>query len=177
MTDYELVELIIRIIVPNTRFQRKIRNGDRSPAIVKLRDTSIYFIRQLTELSSTEIGNLFSHDHSTVLSAIKREKMRLERNIPCGLNLKWVDYHAGILKSIEAVLPKGSNIVEEWQVEPSNVEECNERAVKNVEEHNEHVEDSFIDKGMQNDPPPINVVVEVLAPNQAENDNGENIDA
>ena len=43
----------------------------RTDNLAKARHTCIYLIRQLTELSLSDIGKIFSRDHTTVISSIK----------------------------------------------------------------------------------------------------------
>lgn len=48
-----------------------IRGKKRNDNIAKARHVCIYMIRNITELSLSDIGKLFSRDHSTVISSIK----------------------------------------------------------------------------------------------------------
>lgn len=49
----------------------EIRGKRRNDNIAKARHTCIYAIRQLTERSLSDIGKLFSRDHTTVIASIK----------------------------------------------------------------------------------------------------------
>lgn len=51
--------------------EEEIRGKKRNDNIAKARHMCIYLIRQLTDLSLSDIGKLFSRDHATVISSIK----------------------------------------------------------------------------------------------------------
>ena len=51
--------------------EEDIRGKKRNDNIAKARHMCIYLIRQMTELSLSDIGKLFSRDHATVISSIK----------------------------------------------------------------------------------------------------------
>lgn len=51
--------------------EEDIRSKKRNDNIAKARHMCIYLIRQLTELSLSDIGKLFSRDHATIISSIK----------------------------------------------------------------------------------------------------------
>ena len=83
MHDFQLLGIVVNVIakMANLKTPKKLYSSkDRSPALVKMRDTIFYLLRQKTELSFGEIGRPFGKDHSTVMSAIRREGLRLERN-------------------------------------------------------------------------------------------------
>ena len=50
----------------------------RNDNIAKARHTCIYMIRQLTELSLSDIGKIFSRDHTTVIASIKYVSGQIE---------------------------------------------------------------------------------------------------
>ena len=49
-----------------------MKSKSKTASISNARQTAIYIIRQMTELTSTEIGKIFNRDHSTVLSSIEK---------------------------------------------------------------------------------------------------------
>ena len=55
-----------------------LRSKKRNDNIAKARHTCIYAIRQLTELSLSDIGKLFSRDHATVIASIKYVEGQIE---------------------------------------------------------------------------------------------------
>lgn len=85
MHDYQVADTIIAVIaeMAGLKSPKRIRSTDRSPAIVRMRDTCAYLIRMNTQLSFPEIGRCFGgKDHSSIMSAVKREILRLERGVP-----------------------------------------------------------------------------------------------
>ncbi len=58
--------------------EEDIRGKKRNDIIAKARHLCIYLIRQLTELSLSDIGKLFSRDHTTVIASINYIKGQIE---------------------------------------------------------------------------------------------------
>jgi len=56
---------------------RELKSKRRTDAIAWPRQISMYLARVLTELSTTEIGNHFGKDHTTVLHACEKLKLKL----------------------------------------------------------------------------------------------------
>lgn len=52
----------------------------RSQHIVRLRHIAIYAVHSICGLSSTQIGDIFCRDHSTILYALKRSKKLMDEN-------------------------------------------------------------------------------------------------
>lgn len=74
---------------------KKIIGRDRSQYVCNQRDTVVYLLRQLTPLSTPEIGAfLGGRNHSSILSALKRETNRLKGPQAASLKL----FHQNVLK-------------------------------------------------------------------------------
>ena len=56
----------LNVSVEDLKSRRKTEN------ISHARHTSIFLIKQLTDLTLKEIGNIFGRDHSTVLSSVNK---------------------------------------------------------------------------------------------------------
>ena len=69
---------IIDVVAEWYRVSPKLIRGEgRSRSIIIARHTAMYLIRELTKLSTAEIGELFERDHSTVLHAISNIEIQL----------------------------------------------------------------------------------------------------
>lgn len=56
--------------------------SERKPArVVKARQTAMWLVRKVTDLSMTEIGKAFNRDHTTVLYAIRRTEARRKHKV------------------------------------------------------------------------------------------------
>ncbi len=65
-------EQIIKIVADYFQIPPKsIKAKTRKREVVQARHIAIYFMKKLTNMSSTAIGNTFNRDHSTVLHALK----------------------------------------------------------------------------------------------------------
>jgi len=79
--------------------------GSRELYVCKYRDAAIYLARECTGLSTIRLGQLFGgRDHSTVVLACTRERLRLTRNPPRVDGLTHAQFHQKLLD-----LGKGSN--------------------------------------------------------------------
>ena len=65
-----------------------VKSRKRTDNIANARHMCIYIIRQLTELSLSEIGKIFSRDHSTAISSIEKVNINIKtvRNYEADLN-------------------------------------------------------------------------------------------
>jgi chromosomal replication initiator protein len=59
---------------------KDLKNKNRKQNIVHPRHLSMFLIRELTEYSTTEIGNYFGRDHSSVIHAIKNIEERKRKD-------------------------------------------------------------------------------------------------
>lgn len=105
MDDYRRAELIIAAVARMGGVKEAALRGRKTPpTLCKLRDTARFLIRHQTELSLPEIGKLFGgQDHTTVLAAVRREQLRLERNAPQRQRprpLTYAEWHAQILAEV-----------------------------------------------------------------------------
>jgi chromosomal replication initiation ATPase DnaA len=72
--------------------------GSRELYVCKYRDAAIYLARTNTGLSTIRLGQLFGgRDHSTVVLACNREKLRLTRNPPRSDGLTHAQFHQKLL--------------------------------------------------------------------------------
>lgn len=55
-----------------------IKSKKKTDSIANARHTSIYIIRQLTDLSLKEIGKIFERDHSTIISSINKIEINIK---------------------------------------------------------------------------------------------------
>ena len=55
-----------------------LKSRKKSADIVNARHKCVYFIRKLTDLSTPQIGRIFSRDHTTVLNSIKNVEFEIE---------------------------------------------------------------------------------------------------
>jgi hypothetical protein len=100
MDDFRLAEMIIVVVARAGGVKAKRLKGRETQATIsKLRDTARFLIREKTSLSFPEIGKLFGgQDHSSVIAAVRREQMRLDRGLPhLPSGLTWSAWHAHIL--------------------------------------------------------------------------------
>ena len=65
-----------------------VKSRKRTDNIANARHICIYIIRQLTELSLSDIGKIFSRDHSTAISSIEKVNINIKtvRNYETDLN-------------------------------------------------------------------------------------------
>lgn len=117
MDDFLLAETIVRVVARAGGVKVQVLRGRRVHSTLnKLRDTARYLIRQKTGLSFAEIGKLFGgQNHASVMSAVAREKLRLERRAVHASGIAWEDWHKHVLALVdqdlveaaaEAVAPK-----------------------------------------------------------------------
>lgn len=106
MDDFRLAEMIISVVARAGGVKvAQLRSHSTQATISKLRDTTRYLIRQRTGLSFPEIGRLFKQDHSSVLVAVRREQMRLDRRLTYPhSNLTWSAWHGHILALLDQEL-------------------------------------------------------------------------
>jgi chromosomal replication initiation ATPase DnaA len=112
MHDFQVLDIIIATVarVAGLKRPEELKARKRHPALVKLRDTVCFLARKKTGLSYPEIGRVFwGRDHSTILAAVKREQMRLDRQLRHSSNRTWGEWHAFLIceidKAIEAAAP------------------------------------------------------------------------
>lgn len=55
-----------------------IKSKKKTDSVANARHTSIYIIRQLTDLSLKEIGKIFGRDHSTIISSINKIEINIK---------------------------------------------------------------------------------------------------
>ena len=55
-----------------------IKSKKKTDSIANARHTSVYIIRQLTDLSLKEIGKIFERDHSTIISSINKIEINIK---------------------------------------------------------------------------------------------------
>ncbi len=71
-TENDKIDRIFDTVCRHYQVEREDLCGKkRNVNIAKARHTCIYLIRQLTELSLSDIGKIFSRDHTTVIASIK----------------------------------------------------------------------------------------------------------
>jgi hypothetical protein len=124
MHDFQIADIIIAVVseMAGLKGSKKIRSSNRSPAIVHLRDTCAYLIRMNTQLSFPEIGRLFGgKDHSSIMSAVRREGLRLDRNLQRRDRLSLKEYHASILVKVQV---KIAEVLASAIQEKSEISEC-----------------------------------------------------
>jgi len=103
MDDFQLAELLIAVVarVGGVK-EKRLRGRGTPPTLCKLRDTARFLIRQRTRLSYPEIARLFNQDHSSVIAAVQREQLRLDRGLPhLPSGLTWSAWHTHILALLD----------------------------------------------------------------------------
>ena len=55
-----------------------LRGTQRNKAVVEARQVAIYLIQKMTNLSTTDIGNEFNKDHTTIMHSAKKVEMALK---------------------------------------------------------------------------------------------------
>lgn len=73
LCDYDIADLVVEACEEKFRCSDLMANTRRKTT-VRPRQIAMYAIRHLTSLSYPEIGDFFSKDHTTVLSAVTRVK-------------------------------------------------------------------------------------------------------
>jgi hypothetical protein len=100
MDDFRLAEMLIAVVARAGGVKvKRLKGRETQATISKLRDTARFLIRKKTSLSFPEIGKLFQgQDHSSVIAAVRREQMRLDRGLPhLPSGLTWSAWHDHIL--------------------------------------------------------------------------------
>lgn len=78
-SEHDTIERIFDAICRHYQVEREDLCGKkRNDNIAKARHTCIYLIRQLTELSLSDIGKIFSRDHTTVIASLKYVNGQIE---------------------------------------------------------------------------------------------------
>ncbi len=84
-----MIERIISVVTKKYGISPEdVKSRKRTDNIANARHICIYIIRQLTELSLSEIGKIFSRDHSTAISSIEKVNINIKtvRNYESDLN-------------------------------------------------------------------------------------------
>lgn len=108
MTDFEFVANMITVVSQEAGFRdiprktRTLLRNSREYYAAKFRDDAIYLARENTQLSYPQLGELFKRDHSTVIAAYRRAKMRRERNPLRKDKRTWVEWHDYLLAKVRA---------------------------------------------------------------------------
>ncbi|MBR5528844.1 MAG: chromosomal replication initiator protein DnaA [Oscillospiraceae bacterium] len=55
-----------------------LRGTQRNKAVVEARQVAMYLIQKMTNLSTTDIGNEFNKDHTTIMHSVKKVEMSLK---------------------------------------------------------------------------------------------------
>jgi len=79
LTDYEYVETIIAV-VQRAYGIKDLTVRSRTKRVSEARRVAMYLAREITEFSYPELGDAFRRDHTTVLSAYKNLRDRIERD-------------------------------------------------------------------------------------------------
>lgn len=128
MDDFRLAQVLIEIVARAGGVKvKQLRGRSTQATLCKLRDTARFLIRQRTKLSFPEIGKLFGgQDHSSVLVAVRREQMRLDRQLAhAASGMTWQAWHNHILALLDQEvlrLAGGVAAVEEVRIEDPYVE-------------------------------------------------------
>ena len=70
-----------------------------------------FLARKKTSLSYPEIGRVFwGRDHSTIVAAVKREQMRLDRKLLHPDNRTWEEWHAFLLREIDKAIEAATTV-------------------------------------------------------------------
>ena len=104
MDDFRLAQVLIEIVARAGGVKvKQLRGRSTQATLCKLRDTARFLIRQRTKLSYSEIGKLFrGQDHSSVLVAVRREQMRLDRKlVHTASGMSWYSWHDHILALLD----------------------------------------------------------------------------
>jgi chromosomal replication initiation ATPase DnaA len=103
MHDFRMLEVIVEVVAKSAQLKspKLLYSSSRAPALVKLRDTVLFLIRTKTQLSFAEIGRPFGRKHSSILTAVRREEMRLQRNPPRSDKATWAEYHARLMCEVD----------------------------------------------------------------------------
>jgi hypothetical protein len=107
MHDTEILKLIVAVVAKAAGLKRsdQMYAMGKHPNLSKLRDTALYLIRKKTTLSYPEIAMAFHRDHSSIISAVKRENLRLSRTLPRRPDGKTLtEWHAFLLQQVESAI-------------------------------------------------------------------------
>jgi hypothetical protein len=96
MTAFELVRAIQEAAAAEAGLKsvRQLLAHDHEQRKAKFRDSAIYLARTKTDLALEKLGELFgARHHSTLVGAVRREKLRLQRRPHRHDGRTWVEWH------------------------------------------------------------------------------------
>ena len=114
MNERDLVEKIIAVALKESGLKKladflKRTGSGRERYICKLRDDAIYLAREHTKASGLGWEKLAiwfgARHHTTLISAYRRAKDRLDRNLPRRDGRCWPEWHAYLMQQVYADQP------------------------------------------------------------------------
>jgi chromosomal replication initiation ATPase DnaA len=106
MNDLELVRSLQRVVAEEAGLKsvRELLAHDHKLRKAKFRDSAIYLARTKTDIVLEQLGEMFgARHHTTILSAVRREKTRLQRKPPRKDKRTWVEWHEYLYNKATAV--------------------------------------------------------------------------
>lgn len=106
MNDLELVHRLQEVVAAEAGLKsvRQLLAHDREQRKSKFRDTAIYLARTKTDLALEKLGELFgARHHTTILSAARRETVRLQRKPLRKDKRTWIEWHEYVYNKATAV--------------------------------------------------------------------------
>ena len=78
-----MIERILKVVCRHYGIsEENIKSKNRTDTVANARHTAIYIIKELTDLTLNEIGNIFGRNHATVIASINKvnTNMRTVKN-------------------------------------------------------------------------------------------------
>ena len=73
-----MIERILKVVCRNYGIsEENIKSKNRTDSVANARHTAIYIIKELTDLTLNEIGNIFGRNHATVIASINKVNTNL----------------------------------------------------------------------------------------------------
>ncbi len=97
MTDIEFARRVQEVVCAEAGLKKVsfLIKRNQELRVARFRDSAIYVVRENTDLSVEQIGELFgARHHTTVVCAIRREKIRLQRHPIRHDGRTWPEWHA-----------------------------------------------------------------------------------
>jgi chromosomal replication initiation ATPase DnaA len=106
MNDLELIRSLQKVAADEAGLKsvRELLAHDHEQRKAKFRDSVIFLARTKTDLALEQLGEMFgARHHTTILSAVRREKVRLQRKPLRKDKRTWVEWHEYLYNKATAV--------------------------------------------------------------------------
>jgi len=103
-SPFELVKALIAVASTEAGFEepKYLLRRHREVYAAKFRDDAIYLARENTDLSYSQLAELFQRHHTSLIGAWRRAKLRRERNVPRRDGRTWIAWHEYLLEKAKA---------------------------------------------------------------------------